>query len=158
MKQIKLTQGQFALVDDEDFEYLNQFYWQAVKHGNTYYARRVDKTTKGKRIYMHREITNCPKIMVIDHANRNGIDNQKANLRVCTQSQNMANKLPLKGSRSKYMGVCYHKGSKKWVAQMDSKGKHIYIGLFKTEENAAIAYNIYAERLHGEFARLNIAS
>lgn len=155
MKEIKLTQGKVALVDDEDFDYLNQFKWQTHNHGHTYYARRVDKSCNGRRIYMHREIMTASKDQMLDHINGLGFDNRKFNLRFCTSSQNNANKKST--GASKYLGVWYHKSAKKWTAQIGIKGEHMYLGLFKSEENAAIAYNIFAEKHHGVFARLNTA-
>ena len=93
MKTIQLTQGQFALVDDEDYDFLMQWKWQAHKDKSTYYATRVEygKNIK-KGIKMHRVIMNTPRNMETDHKDRNGLNNQKYNLRICTRGQNQTNK------------------------------------------------------------------
>jgi hypothetical protein len=89
MKRIKLTQGKYALVDDEDFESLNKYKW----YFHQGYAIRNTKMKFGKRttIFMHRIITNCPKGKDVDHINMNGLNNQKYNMRVCKRSQNITN-------------------------------------------------------------------
>ena len=160
MKEIKL--GQFgknkgvyvALVDDEDFERLNSFSWYAQKGGNTFYAQRCIKVNGKKvNIRMHREILNGS---IIDHIDRNGLNNQKSNLRVCTTSENAMNMRKHKKSKSNYKGVCFHKLEKKWVAQIKINRKGFYLGYFMSEVDAARAYNSKAVELFGEFANLNI--
>jgi hypothetical protein len=159
MKEIKLTQGKVALVDDEDFEYLNQFKWHAKKGCNTFYAKR---SIKGSTLSMHSLIMKPPHGFEIDHKDLNGLNNQKDNLRICTRSQNQANRKKAKGN-SRYLGVCRLKGEiyngKKYrdtiIATINKDNKLIYLGSFKTEEEAAIAYDIAAKKLHGEFAYLN---
>lgn len=156
MKEIQLTKGQIALVDDEDFEWLNQRKWWAKRHRNTFYAHcRMIET--GKIVLMHRLILDLtdPKIQT-DHKDRNGLNNQKYNLRVATNSQNTANRKSFKNSTSKYLGVRLHKRDNIWEANIQKDGKLMYIGRFKTEEDAALAYNKVAQKLHGEFANLNI--
>src|SRR3990167_7351351 len=96
MKKIFLNgpngKGKFAMVDDEDYKYLSQWGWHLHISKFTNYARRVESNPKGsKNLYMHRVIMQTPKGMVTDHINRNGLDNRRKNLRVCTQAQNMAN-------------------------------------------------------------------
>lgn len=154
MKEIKLTQGKVALVDDEDFERINQWKWFAAKSGNTFYAKRFGN------IRMHRVVMGITSkhTQIIDHANGDGLDNRKGNLRICSNRENSANRRSAKNSSSKYLGVCYEKKRGKWVARITANKKVLRIGYFKTEENAATAYNIFAERLHGKFARLNTAN
>ena len=116
MKQITLTKGMFALVDNDDYEYLNQFKWQVFKTPYTYYASRaIWINQKVIHILMHRDIMNTPIGMVCDHAFHNGLDNRKfieiddilkPNLRNCSSSDNQRNKKPI--GKSKYMGVYFN--------------------------------------------------
>jgi len=153
-KTIALTQGKVALVDDEDCEWLNAWKWAYWPEKYTGYAgRRIYQKDKSrKRIRMHRVILNPPPNMEIDHINGNGLDNRRCNLRICTHSQNLANQRKCRGT-SQYKGVCWDKG--RWRAQVSSAGQNIHLGYFKIEMDAAIAYNQAAQRLHGEYARLN---
>ena len=104
---------------------------------------------------MHREILKCPKGLFIDHINRNGLDNRKNNLRVCSKSQNMMNTLIPKNNTSGYKGVSWSKRDKKWMAYIKIKNKFNNLGYFNIKEQAALAYNDAAKKYHGEFARLN---
>ena len=171
MKEIKLTQGMTAMVDDEDYVYLKQFKWCAHKCNRSgYYAERWIKGSN-KHIKMHREILNAPRGAEVDHKNHDTLDNRKCNIRLCTRSQNTCNsRTESKRRVSKYRGVdCvkYKDYSElkhpnltvkriRWRAGIWVNGKYIYLGLFDHENDAAIAYNKLAEQLHGEFATLNI--
>lgn len=168
MKKIYLSQLQFALVDDEDFEFLNQWKWSAVKskHSKTFYAVRSYYGEKRKTIRMHKVIFeryNQFEIEEIDHIDRNGLNNQKNNLRHATRQQNICN---VRGfGVSKYKGVTHLSRTKKvkngyktyfyYRSRICLNKKTIEIGLFKTEIEAAIAYNKKALELHGEFAFIN---
>lgn len=152
MKQIPLTQGQFTLVDDEDFEYLNQFKWHALKAKNTYYATRK---IKRKIIWMHREILKLTDIKIMaDHKDGNGLNNQKSNIRPCDFYQNNKNQKPRKGT-SKYKGVSWRKSRNKWVIHITINGKQKHVGSFSNEIEAAKAYDEMAKLHYGEFAYLN---
>lgn len=144
-KQIELTQGKFAIVDDEDYEYLNKFKWH-WKSKN--YAARAESR---KTVFMHREIMKPPADMLVDHIDGNGLNNQKSNLRVCNKSQNGMNRQNTSGRIWK--GV-YPVG-KKFVARIQIDGENKYIGTYKTEEAAARAYDINAIVLFGQFAKTN---
>jgi hypothetical protein len=151
MKEIKLTKGQICIVDDADFEYLNQFKWHAIKRHSTYYAYR----TRG--IAMHRQILGLTNTFTYtDHIDGNGLNNQRNNLRVATPAQNSSNRRSYSGSTSKYLGVSWGPGSNSWVARIGKHGEYKHIGCFKTQEEAALAYNNAAKEVHGEFANLNI--
>ncbi len=159
MKLIPLTQGQFAQVDDEDFEYLNQFKWFAHKNRYKFYAMRKVKKGTGKwaPMSMHRILLGLidPKIYA-DHKDRNGLNNQRYNLREANGSQNNANKESRKNSSSKYLGVKWYKKHEKWTSAIKLNYKTYHLGYFDLEEMAALAYNTKAVELHGEFANLNI--
>jgi len=148
VKRIPLSQGKFALVDDEDYEFLMKFKWSF--HGH--YAVREEMK---KRIYMHRLVAKTPDGMDTDHINRDRLDNRKKNLRICTRSQNNCNKIrSFPNKTSKYRGVSYDAERKKWKMQMGFAGKKI-IKRFKTEIDAALFYNEKAKEHHGDFAILN---
>lgn len=153
MKEIQLTQGQIALVDDEDFDSLNQYKWYAMKDGNTFYAaRNIEVDGKRTIVRMHYSIMNGKGI---DHIDGNGCNNLHSNLRLCTHNQNMMNKRKQKNTTSIYKGVCFHKRADKWVAHIMITRTLIYLGLFASEIDAAKAYNTKAIELFGEFANLN---
>ena len=107
MKSIALSQGQYALVDDEDFPSLSKHKWFAHRDGHTYYALRNINIGKNKSttIRMHRIILNTPDGMHTDHINGDGIDNRKGNLRICTKQQNDMSKRKYKKGTSAYKGV-----------------------------------------------------
>lgn len=158
MKNIELTQGKFAIVDDEDFDFLNQWKWAAAKRRNTWYAIRTDCSLgkmNSKSILMHRLIMSAGKGKLIDHKDQFGLNNQKINLRESTHSQNSANRKAYKNSTSKYLGVGWNKEKKKWQAQITINYRRIHLGYFNQEEEAANVYNIKALEFFGEFSMLN---
>lgn len=158
MKQIKLTQGKFALVDDEDFDFLNQWKWSVSKIGNNFYAMRSKKITKTRKsitIRMHRLILNVSKGEYVDHIDMNGLNNQRSNIRVCTNAENSRNRTASKNTSSKFKGVSWHKRNKKWCANIKVDRKTYSIGSFTSEIEAAKAYDLKAKELHGEFANFN---
>lgn len=155
MKEVKLTQGKVALVDDEDYEYVNQWKWCAHKQRNTFYAVRNSPRPNSKLIKMQNVIMNTENGMVADHIDRNGLNNQKYNLRVCNNADNLKNRAPSKNCTSIYKGVSKNGKRKKWKASITSNGVAIYLGVFATEVDAAHAYDEAAKKLHKEFAYLN---
>jgi len=156
MKEIKLTQGKVALVDDDDFDWINQWKWCAVKfRSEIFYAVRTDRTGgKQTTVYMHRLIINVsgPE-RHIDHKDGDGLNNQKDNLRIATSSQNNANRKAWKNSSSKYLGVSWNKDEKKWQVSIMKNRKKTHVGYFHNEEEGAIAYNEIAPKIHGAFAK-----
>ncbi len=157
MKKIPLTQGKYALVDDEDYDYLNQWKWYAAKGNSTYYAFRGTKTKKGQRtVRMHRVIMNTSKRQEVDHIDHNGLNNQRSNLRNCTFKQNQANKIKKKNCYSKYKGVYWFNKVKKWASYIRINGVLKYLGTFSSEIEAAKTYNNEAKKTQGEFACLNL--
>lgn len=147
-----LKNGIVALVDDEDFERVNQYKWTAYYANNEYRVMR--KTKEGKTQYLHRFIMNAKENENIDHINHNPLDNKKANLRICTHAQNMRNQKKRRGS-SNFKGVHWNKNAKKWMAQITCNYKKHYLGYFEKEENAAKVYDRVAKELFGEFALTN---
>lgn len=153
MKQIPLTQGKVALVDDEDLERVNQFKWCAHhdKNGKWYAMGRVE----GKVIYLHRLILSARKHEEVDHKNDDGLDCRRTNLRLCTSSENKYNRGKIRTNTSGYKGVTFDKRTRRWMAQITLSRKHIFIGRFETAEAAAKAYDAVARGNHGDFAHLN---
>ena len=153
MKRIPLTQGKFAIVDDDMFEYLNQWNWWADKGRNTYYAARHEGN---KKIYMHRFIMKAKNRRIfIDHINDNGLDNRKCNLRLCNAAQNIVNSRGRKNRSSQYKGVSWCKSINKWEAFITVDYKKTGLGYFIVEEKAARARDKAVLKQYGEFARLN---
>lgn len=146
MKKIKLTQGKFAIVDDSDFEVLNQHGWNASKTGRYFYATR-----DGGKVYMHRQIMDTPPGADTDHINGDGLDNRRSNLRVCSRSENLRNTGIGKNNNSGYKGVSWAKDKRKWLAQIMVNGKYIRLGYFLSPADASEAYIDAAKDLHGEF-------
>jgi hypothetical protein len=154
MKEIRIGRyGAVALVDDDDFEILNQYKWSRDKDLNTSYGYRSDK---GKWLFMHRVILGLtdPKIHV-DHINGDGLDNRRCNLRTANHSQNQMNARKRKNCTSIYKGVSYDKGKGKWMACAGLNGKVLKLGLYTDEKEAARVYNDFAKKHYKEFARLN---
>lgn len=157
MREIKLTQGKIAIVDDEDFERLNQFKWFAYKNqSGTWYAGRNSKIINGKRftIRIHREIMNALAGVQVDHVNGDGLFNCKENLRLCTHQQNGFNKInPDKDNKLGIKGVYRAKGNKKCHVQIRISGKKIHLGYFNLPDEADQAYCKAEVKYFGEFAR-----
>lgn len=159
MKLIYLRKSlQFAMVDDDDFDFLQKFKWYLSPQG---YAHR-HKTKKMKDgiesavLLMHRLIVNAPDGSDVDHVNRETLDNRKLNLRVCSRSQNSMNRPKQPGVfSSQFKGVSLDKARNKWQAHIHFNKKHIAIGRFENELDAARAYDQLAKTCFGEFATLN---
>lgn len=156
MKQIALTQSHFAIVDSQDFEYLSQWKWcaQTKKSGKVYAAAWVG----GKMVLMHRFILGITDFKVkVDHRNGNSLDNRRRNLRQSSNSENMMNRGAASHNKTGYKGVlkCAGRNSKPFKAQIGYNSSTIYLGYFETAREAALAYNVKAVELHGEFALLN---
>ncbi|HUW19242.1 MAG TPA: HNH endonuclease [Sedimentisphaerales bacterium] len=149
---IPLTRGQFAVVDAEDYPTLSQFTWFAEGTKKNCYAVRKEN---GKSIKMHRQITNAPDHLVVDHIDHNGLNNRRSNLRLATFTQNCRNQRRLSHGSSKYKGVHWNKKAKKWAAAIRCDNKTRHLGYFHDEIQAARAYDRAARNYHGVFASLN---
>ncbi len=154
MKQIPLTQGKFAIVDDEDFERISQLKWHAHRRRNTYYAKK-HITENGRYVHlpMQNAVMDVPRSVLVDHKDRNGLNNTRNNLRICTKAQNQRNQGRRCDNTSGFKGVRRH--GEKWQAQIALNGVQKHLGNFNTPEEAAHAYDKAARELHGEFAYLN---
>lgn len=165
MKEIQLYgkkgKGLFSLVDDEDFEELNKFFWNVNEAKTNKY---VSRTTSYKErtllnypnvVLMHRQILGLVpgnREIQVDHINHNGLDNQRHNIRKCSAGENACNKRPF--GNSIYKGIIKCRDNK-YQAYLTTKGKRVSIGYFETEIEAAEAYNDLAVKFFGEFAYLN---
>ena len=156
MKHIQLTQGKHTIVDDEDFEYLNRYKWHAKFCNGGWYA--IYAFWHGGRSYeirMHRVLTLAPVGVLVDHRNFDSLDNRKQNLRLCNHQQSQFHRRSSNNSKSKYKGVSWHKGGKKWQSAIKHNRKSYHIGTFGNEIDAAKAYDSKAKEVFGEFAYLN---
>lgn len=157
-KLISLTQGQFAIVDDKDFKWLNQWRWWAWKSNGGFYARRKVPAGKYKRrvVSMHRILVKGLKSwQLVDHIDRNPLNNQRANLRACTASQNKMNAGLGVHNTSGYKGVAWSKWNKAWQACIKKGDRFFHIGYFSTAIEAAREYDKMAKLLFSEFALTN---
>lgn len=151
MKKIKLTQGKYALVDDEDFDYLNQFKWYLSSGERGGYATRTVYLKNGKitRMWMHRILNKTLDRFETDHIDRNKLNNQKNNLRTVTQSQNNFNRGLRRNNKSGIKGVYWDSGVNMWRAQIRINGHAFNLGKFDKLEEAASIYNKrFAEAIH----------
>lgn len=158
MRTIKLTHGHVAMVDDEDYEHLNQFRWFAkvtkAKSRDHVCAAKKRFESQGL-LLMHRYILGLTDPAdQVDHIDRNPLNNQRSNLRVCKHRDNMCNRTPF--GTSKFLGVHLIEESGRWIASIAKQGmKKMYLGTFASEEDAARAYDRVAKVIHGEFSNLN---
>lgn len=159
MKQIELTQGLIAIVDDDDFERLSKYKWSAHKHPRGAYAIRSVRINRNKvqQFHMAREILSCPEGLQVDHINHDTLDNRKENLRICTIAENQHNQ-QIKNVRktSIYKGVSWSPRQKSFRADIYKGADHWFLGYYKDEFEAAQTYDKKAIELFGEFANPNI--
>lgn len=154
MKEIQLTKGVSTLVDDWNYDWLNQWKWYAKESGNLFYASRIE-IINGKRILisMHRIINKTPINLECDHIDHNTLNNQEYNLRNATDTQNAINRIY--PTTTGYRGVHFSKYHNKFQAQILIKGKKKHLGYFNNPIEAAKKYDIAARKYHGEFAIVN---
>src|SRR5262245_26131650 len=155
MKAIPLVNGGEALVNDTDFDWLNQWTWRSIKIGRFLAVVRHEPnepTRKGRRVYMHRAILNAPAGSHVSHRDENGFNNQRANLLLTTGSERKARSVRYKNNTSGFKGVSW-RAPQKWHARISVRGKAHHLGYFDDLQDAAAAYWNAAQRYFGEFAR-----
>lgn len=152
--RIPLPHDRYALVSKDDLALAHSHKWHASKSNSKDYVRA--KTPEGN-ISMHRVITGAPEGMLVDHINGDGLDNRRSNLRVCTHSENLRNRKGVTSlNTSGFLGVSRNKGTmRKWEAMVVRNGRKEYRARFFCPIEAAIARDIAAIEIHGEFASLN---
>ena len=157
MREIHLSNGMNALVDDGDFEYLNKFHWYAVKRHNTFYAMRdyyPHHGSRRKNLLMHRDILSPDSSQDVDHIDGNGLNNQRNNIRACSHRENMINRGLQSNNKSGFKGVSWSTKRGKWESRINVLGKSKYLGYFNDPVDAARAYNLASLKYHGEFSRI----
>lgn len=156
-KEIPLSRGMVALVDDCDYERVSQYKW--CIDGNGYVVRAesyyVDGKRKRRKIMLHRFIMDAPQGFAVDHRQHDLLDNRRSNLRLATNQQNRANSRPNKNCVSQYKGVTLRSKDLKWEAHIRINGKRSFLGAYLSETDAARAYDVAALTAWGEFAYLN---
>jgi|ERR1041385_775171 hypothetical protein len=139
------------IIDDEDYERCSRHKWVLIGHRGS----RIFATIRKKSVGIGRFLLGYKGNLTIDHIDRNFLNCRKENLRIATLSQNNANKLKQPGRSSIYKGVTWNKKNKVWIAHIVVKGKFIYLGTFRIESEAGLAYNKAAIKYFKEFAVLN---
>lgn len=154
--KITLTHGEkFTIVDAADYNLIKGFRWAYHPRGYAVTGQQKLASWHKKHVFLHDYLMRPPRDFCVDHIDGNGLNNTRANLRVCTHSENHGNKRKLKGASSKYKGVSWCNTYNKWVALVCCKGKQYHCGRFSSEIKAALAYDTRAKELFGEFALTN---
>ncbi len=154
MKKIFLAKNKYALVDDDDYEALSKHRWYVCKSRyNTYAVGSAIKNGRHKTTRMHREIMRPSKCMQVDHIDGDGLNNQKSNLRIVTNSQNQMNVPTRRDNKSGFKGVFLRKDCNAWRAYIDLNYMRVHLGNFKSKEEACRARQKASAEFHGEFAR-----
>lgn len=149
--------GKYALVNVDGFELVKNFRWYLNKEGYVMRSQHISgsgKKRKKKIVILARLLMDAPKNKVVDHINRDPLDNRKENLRICSRSQNEANS-PSRGGTSQFKGVHWDKKTERWISGIKLKYKKFILGSFESEIEAAKVYDKKAREFFGEFAYLN---
>ncbi len=155
MKEIPLTKGLFARVSDEDYDELVKYKWHIHKITNRYGFIADREIAHNKSISMHRVVMNAQKGQMVDHIDHDTLNNQRENLRFCTNAENHYNMKPQSGRTSKYKGVSWENWSHRWAVSIKYKGHGYNLGRYDEEIDAAYAYDKKAKVFFGQFACLN---
>lgn len=158
MKEIQLSKGLIALIDDSDFEAVSIYKWFACrtsKRSKTHYAfRNTLKNGKRSTQTMHRFILQAVDSKIhVDHINGDGLDNRRSNIRLASQSNNMKNRGASKNNILNIKGVSFDKKRNMFMARLNLNGDKIWLGRFKTAEEASRVYEMKAKEVFGEFYR-----
>ena len=155
MKKIKLPNNKLTLVDDSDYEFLNQWRWHDYDGyvARTLYLGGGRKNARYKMVKMHRVIMANPEGYQIDHINGDKYDNRRCNLRLATNSQNQMNKKVPKNCSSGVTGVRWKKQADKWSALLIENGKRHHLGYFDTKEDAVSVRKQAEKHYFGEYAK-----
>lgn len=153
MREIPLSRGMVALVDNEDYEWLSQWKWQAKRSPPNHWSAygRVN----GVPTFMHRLLIHVPDGMMVDHINRNSLDNRKENLRVANAQENARNRSRQSNNSSGFTGVYYNKKLNKWQVQIKVNGRHIHLGVYSELSDAVFVRKSKEKELFGEFGNEN---
>lgn len=156
-KEIELTRGYVALVDDEDHDKVSKFKWTAQVKANTVYAYRTIKRADGSQTaqLLHRFLLEPPDGLMVDHKDGSGLNNCRSNLRLATNAENGRNRRKNVNNKSGYKGVSWRKQRSKWKSQINVNGRNKFLGYFTDVLDGARAYDRAALELHGEYASLN---
>ena len=155
MRQIRLSNGQMTKVDDEDFDYLNQWKWQCSKRGyamRSIWVKKEDGNYRHTTLYLHKVLLIAPRGYLVDHANRRPLDNRKSNLRLATREQNTQNAKIRIDNTTGYKGVCWREKSRDFVAYINVNGKRVHLKTYKRVEDAISARKEAEIKYHGQFA------
>jgi hypothetical protein len=157
MKEIQLSRGRVAVVDDEDFKDLSRWNWCWCPNRKGYAVRRLHlREGRGRgTVAMAREIMKAPKGMMVDHKNGNTLDNRRDNLRLATHHQNQMNTGLRITNTSGFKGVAWDKRGQAWRVMMNVKKKMTYLGRYRSKRTAAMIYDLWADDIFGEFANTN---
>ncbi len=165
MREIRLTQGKVAIVDDEDYEALSRHKWFAQQGRRTWYAKRDARGEGQGVVYMHRVVSGAATGVDVDHVSGDGLDNRKQNLRQASRRENCRNQRKRVNASSPFKGVAWHAKAKKWAASINDRvgvsggnASSRHLGLHNDPESAARAYDAAAVIAFGEFAAINFPS
>ena len=151
---VPLTRGYEAIIDAADVPAIRKYNWTAMPDKRTVYAwRKSEREPPGhsQTIYLHRVIAKAPRGVHVDHADRDGLNNRRSNLRLCSNYENQHNTRKRKNNTSGFKGVYWDKDAKKWRSCILAYGKRHHLGRFNTPEEAHAAYCKASAELHGEF-------
>lgn len=158
-RTISLTKGKHAIVDNDDYNMLLEYSWysnESSSHPYAYRSQWVSGENRSVEIPMHHVVMGCGgEGKEVDHINGDGLDNRKENLRFVTRAQNNWNQKSRKFTSSKYKGVGWNKRRKYWESYIQVDNKKHHLGSHQNEEMAALAYDLSALCLRGEYARVN---